>query len=139
MAHIFKKHHFACDSGYTQLEMSICSAEKADFVDSLMNSLYRKMIRSLDRKIQVETTRLADKRLDSSEHAFAEMQRSHYRSTKQALVQSQIQWKRCREADCELERVGCEGGSACNMIVSIRYVEMTLGRIEVLEEFGLLD
>jgi uncharacterized protein YecT (DUF1311 family) len=138
-ADIYKKHRFACDSGLRQIEMNVCSGEKAHFADTLMNRLYQKMVRFLDGKIQAETKRLKNHGLDLSDRAFAEKERVYYRTTKLALIKSQSQWKRSRDADCELERVGCEGGSACNYIVNSRYIEMTLARITALENFDLLN
>lgn len=137
-ADIYKKHRFACDDGLTQLEMNVCSSEKADYADSLLKRLYQKMVRFLDEKIQAETRRLKVHGLDSSDRAFVEKEREYYRATKLALIKSQSHWKHSRDADCELERVGCEGGSACNYIVNNRFIEMTLARITALEDFDLL-
>lgn len=137
-ASVYDKHRFACDSGTTQLEMNICSAEKADFADSLINRLYRKMIRSLDLQIIEKTNILRKRSLDSSGRAFVEMERKRYLDAKQALIVSQRRWKEYRDADCDLERVRCEGGSACNYIVNSRYIDMTLARIADLEELDLL-
>jgi uncharacterized protein YecT (DUF1311 family) len=83
-------------------------------------------------KILAQTKRVKNRGLDSSDRAFAEKELGYYRNTKLALIKSQMQWKRSCDADCELERVGCEGGSACNYIVNSRFIEMTLARIKAL-------
>lgn len=139
IADLFDKKIFACDTGFTQLKLNICSGEKAEYADSLLNNLYKKIVRHLNKQIQLQDKALSNKNIDSSERKFTKRERDYYYLTKQALVRSQQQWINFRKADCELERVGCEGGTACNYIVNTHFIEMTLDRIRALEEFDLYE
>jgi len=138
IADLFDKKKFACDTGFTQLELNICSGEKAEYADSLLNNLYKKIIRHLNKQILLQDKALLNKNIDSSERKFTQRERDRYNFTKLALIRSQQQWMNSRKADCELEREGCKGGTACNYIVNSRYIMMTLDRIRTLEEFDLI-
>lgn len=139
IADLFDKKKFACDTSYSQLELNICSGEKAAYADSLLNLLYSKIIRHLNKQIQLHEKKSLNKTVDSLGRKFALMEYEHYRSTKKALVSSQNQWISSRKADCALEREGCKGGTACNLFVNNRFIKMTLDRIRTLEEFGLMN
>jgi len=138
IADLFNEKKIACDTGFSQLELNICTAEKAGYADSLLNYLYKKIIRHLNKQIQIQEKALLNKNIDSSVRKFTLKERDHFRATKLALVSSQQQWMNSRKADCELEREGCKGGTACNYIVNSRFIKMTLDRIRTLEEFDLI-
>lgn len=57
IADLFEKKKFTCDTSYSQLELNICSGEKAAYADSLLNLLYSKIIRHLDKQIQLQEKR----------------------------------------------------------------------------------
>jgi len=136
---IYNDHHFPCDSGVTSLEINLCTGEKADFADSLLNKVYYKIIKELDKQIASYSATISPKtgkKFDSSEIKFAIEQRKLNVRIKQNLVKSQQQWLKTRSADCELQRCMCEGGSGCIGIVNDLYIRETLSRITQLEEFS---
>lgn len=106
IADLFDKKKFACDTSFTQLELNICSGEKAAYADSLLNLLYNKIIHHLNKQMQLQEKKLSLKTIDSSDRKFALEEYEYYRSTKKALVSSQSQWISSRKADCALEREG---------------------------------
>jgi uncharacterized protein YecT (DUF1311 family) len=139
---IYTKHHFPCDSGGTTLEVNLCSGEKADFADNLLNKLYKKILNHIDKEIKRYTGKISTKvnpALDSSEIKFAMNEKSYYVRLRQRLVTSQQQWLKFRSAHCDVESSQCEGGTACTALVNEAYVSETLDRIRQLEGYGILD
>ena len=138
----YNNHHFPCDSGTSSLEINLCTGEKADFADSLLNKLYHKILKDLDKEIASYSGTVSPKggnKLDSSDIKFAIEQRNLNTRIKQNLVKSQQQWLKTRSADCEVQRSMCEGGSGCIGEVNDLYLRETLSRISQLEEFSVSD
>ena len=44
----FNGHKFPCDSGTSTLEINICSGIKSEYADSLLNSVYKKIINAIN-------------------------------------------------------------------------------------------
>ncbi len=47
----YNNHIFPCDDGGTTIEINICSGIRRDYADSLLNMVYNKIMRSLDKDI----------------------------------------------------------------------------------------
>jgi hypothetical protein len=57
---IFNSHVFPCDSGSTTLEVNFCSGDKFDFVDSLLNGVYKRIIKAIDKDIHDDKRRIIE-------------------------------------------------------------------------------
>jgi hypothetical protein len=51
VADIYEAHTFPCDSSSGTLEAIMCSGVKAEFVDSLLNRLYKEILKSWTKKL----------------------------------------------------------------------------------------
>jgi len=139
---VYKNHKFPCDSESTNVKINICSGVKTGFVDSLLNNLYNKILRSIDKEISTHNNAAKQKQTnknDSAEVRFAMEQRDYYMRIKQSIVNSQTEWIKLRDLNSRVEQLLCNGGAACTTLVNEAYVEDTLDRIKKLESFGLID
>ena len=137
---VYEAHTFPCDKESTTLEINICSGAKAEFADSLLNKLYRKILKSLDKDILKDKTILngkkaGNKQADKDEVSFLLKNIDHNQRLKETIINSQRQWIKLRDANIEVERINCEGGTACVAMVNEAYIEETLDRIKKLESF----
>ena len=138
---VYKNHRFPCDDETSNLANNICSGIRYEFADSLMNKLYRKIMKSLDDEIAI--CNLAIKRekgaKDSTNLKFALEDKNRYSRIKQAIVNSQREWIKLRDLNCAVEAIFCEGGTGCTAITNEAYIEETLARIKRLESFNIFD
>jgi uncharacterized protein YecT (DUF1311 family) len=137
---IYEAHTFPCDSIDGNWEANMCSGEKADFADSLLNRLYKEILRSLDKEIAKDQVALKrakanTKTPDKDEIRMRATDIDHNQRLKQSIINSQRQWIKTRDTNLEVEQINCEGGSGCIAIVNQALVEETLDRIRKLESF----
>jgi uncharacterized protein YecT (DUF1311 family) len=92
---IFNSHSFPCDSGGTTLEVNICSGEKADFADSLLNKLYKKILKGIDDEIAndnrqlIKLQRLKTKNKESQSNIEVLIKEINYdKRLKQSIIKS---------------------------------------------------
>ncbi len=138
----FNSHKFPCDSGSTTLEINICSAEKLEYADSLLNVIYRKILRSLDknlaetkRDIQSEQSKKDTSAESKAQIEFLIKESVNIQRFRKSIVTSQQQWIKLRDSDSKVVRITCEGGTACNAIVNDAVLQQTLERIKSLESW----
>lgn len=138
-AAIFNSHVFPCDSGSTTLETNLCSGEKFEFADSLLNRVYKKILKAIDKDTQDDKRRLLDK--SSKQETSSEVNESikflkeeiaHNDRLKKSIVESQKQWIKYRDANAEAVRITCETGTACITEVNDSLINDTLDRIKTL-------
>jgi uncharacterized protein YecT (DUF1311 family) len=137
---VYDAHTFPCDTGTGTVEINICSGVKAEFADSLLNRLYKKILRSIDKEIASYQAILSREKaniknpnkddINSTIKIIDQNQR-----LKKAIINSQRQWLKVRDANVEVAHINCEGGSGCNAITNDAYTEETLDRIRKLESF----
>jgi len=59
---VYNTHIFSCDKGGSTWETNMCSGEKVDFADSLLNKLYNQILKSLDKEIANDKTNIIKER-----------------------------------------------------------------------------
>lgn len=137
---IFNSHVFPCDTNVTTLEANFCSGEKFAFADSLLNNVYKKILKAIDTEIQdnkrsiMETSSKKDsssKTMTSLKVLREEMAQND--RLKKSIIASQKQWIKYRDSNAEAVGVGCETGTACTTEVNQSMIHDTLERIEVLQ------
>jgi uncharacterized protein YecT (DUF1311 family) len=140
VADVYEAHTFPCDTGTGTVEINICSGAKAEFADSLLNRLYKKILRSIDKEIasyqailKREKANIKDPDKDNINSTLKIIDQNQ--RLKNAIINSQRQWIKTRDANVEIAHINCEGGSGCNAITSDAYTEETLDRIRKLESF----
>ena len=139
---VYNNHEFPCDIESTTVAINICSGIKTEFVDSLLNTLYKKILKSVDKEISTYSNAAKQKKTnknDSAEVRFAVKQRDYYMRIKQSIVNSQTEWVKLRDLNSRVEQILCDGGTACTTLVNEAYVNDTLDRIKKLESFELID
>jgi uncharacterized protein YecT (DUF1311 family) len=142
LADVYNNHKFPCDAESTTLAANLCSGIKAEFADSLLNKLYRKILNSIDKEIARHNKSIKIRPVnknDSADLRFAVKQKDYYVRMKQSIINSQRQWLKIRELDSEVESILCEGGTGCTAMVNEAYIADTLERIRKLEYFNILD
>lgn len=124
------------------MEVNICSGIKADCADSLLNKLYKKILKGIDKEIADNSKELEKRQKlktknkdDQSDIEFLTKEINHSRRLKQRIINSQVQWIKLRDANSEVVSINCEGGTACTAIVNSAWLEETLSRIKQLEDF----
>ncbi|WP_460558038.1 lysozyme inhibitor LprI family protein [Ferruginibacter profundus] len=137
---IYEAHTFPCDTGTGTVEINLCSGTKAEFADSLLNRLYKNILRSIDKEIKADQIALAkEKKLsktpDKDQIYFRTKNIDQNQRLKNAIINSQRQWIKTRDANVEVAHINCEGGSGCNAMSNDAYTEETLDRIRKLESF----
>jgi uncharacterized protein YecT (DUF1311 family) len=138
----FKAHKFPCDSGVTSLEANICSGVKRDYADSLLNHLYNKIIRSLDKEIREAKKEISaeqskkDSGTESKENIkflLKEIERNQ--RLRISIIKSQKEWIKVRDYNAEVIRISCEGATSCTSMENQSLLDDTLERIKILESF----
>jgi uncharacterized protein YecT (DUF1311 family) len=138
----FKSHKFPCDSGSTTLEINFCSGAKLEYVDSLLNSIYRKIITSINKEIIDDKKKLKIKqsiKIDSIKnkddilYLFNEI--NYNQRLKTSIVQSQKEWIKTRDLNSKVISITCEGGRECIAINNLAEIDDVLERIKKLQSF----
>jgi uncharacterized protein YecT (DUF1311 family) len=137
---VYDAHNFPCDTGSGTVEINICSGAKAEFADSLLNRLYKKILRSIDKEIKVDQIALAKEKTlsktpDKDEISFHTKSIDQNQRLKKAIINSQRQWIKVRDTNVEVAQINCEGGTSCIAITNDAYTGETLDRIRKLESF----
>ncbi|MGG9960728.1 lysozyme inhibitor LprI family protein [Ferruginibacter sp. SUN106] len=138
VANIYEAHTFPCDTGTGTVEINICSGAKAEFADSLLNRLYKSILRTIDKEIKADQIALAREKMlsktpDKDQIYFRTKSIDQNQRLKKAIINSQRQWIKTRDANVEIAHINCEGGSSCNAMSNEAYTEETLDRIRKLE------
>jgi uncharacterized protein YecT (DUF1311 family) len=139
---IFNSHSFPCDSEATTLEINICSGQKADFADSLLNKLYKSIVKGIDKEIVNDNKQLTKlqglktKNKESESNIGVLIKEINYdKRLKQSIINSQAQWIKLRDANSKVVSINCEGGTGCTAEINSAWLEETLLRIKQLESF----
>jgi uncharacterized protein YecT (DUF1311 family) len=138
----FKCHKFPCDSGSTTLEINFCSGAKLEYVDSLLNAIYRKIIKSINKEIVVDEKKLKIKqsiKIDSiknkDEILFLVNEINYDQRLKTSIIQSQKEWIKMRDLNSKVISITCEGGRECIAINNLAEIDDVLERIKKLQSF----
>ncbi len=94
-----------CDNAQTQSELNRCEALNFQAADAKLNAAYKKLVAGLDG------------------------------SMKQKLVKAQRLWIQFRDANCDYERGGVDGGSATQMIYFGCLAQTTTARTKTLDSY----
>ena len=139
---IFNSHTFPCDSEATTLDINICSGEKFDFADSLLNRLYKNILQGIDKEIASDSKQLTElqklkiKNKESESNIDVLIKEIDFdKRLKQSIIKSQVQWIKLRDANSEVVAINCEGGTGCTAEINSGLLEDTLLRIKQLEAF----
>jgi uncharacterized protein YecT (DUF1311 family) len=142
---VFNAHKFPCEDNTTTLETNICSGIQFDYADSLLNLVYRRAIKSLDKEIAATEksikTEQAKKETDQNKEdiEFAKKQLDNSKRLKENLIRSQQAWIKLRDLNAEIVRTQHEGGTANVAYTNESMIYDTLDRIKKLQEFQLDD
>jgi uncharacterized protein YecT (DUF1311 family) len=137
---VYNAHHFACDSGSGTLETNICSGVKVHFADSLLNRLYKNLLRSIDKEITHHKTTLTKlktniKEPNKDDIDFSIKSINYSQRLKQSIITSQRQWIKAKDANLAVVKINCEGGTGCIAITNEACIVEILDRIKKLESF----
>ncbi len=138
----FKSHKFPCDSGGTTLEFNLCTRVKLEYADSLLNAIYRKIIRSINKEIINDEKELKikqSKKIDSLKNVdtiqFLAKEIDYNKRLKMGIIQSQKEWIKVRDLNSKVISITCEGGHACVGIDNLAEMDDILERIKKLQSF----
>ena len=142
----FNSHKFPCDTATTTLEINICAGIKSEYADSLLNDLYNKIIKSIDRDINENKKELKlkqsqkDSSPDRKEYIqFLIKQIEYDQRLKISIIKSQREWIKVRDLNLEVVSITCEGGRECIAIENLSELDDILERIKKLQSFYDVD
>ena len=142
----YYSHKFPCDSGSTTLEINICSGIKRDYSDSLLNVVYNKIIKSLnkdiiDNELQLKTEQLKKHTVkeDKEKIEFLIKEISYNKRLKESIIKSQRKWIELRDLNMAVISITYEGGKAFVSIENQSLIDDTLTRIKKLLSFYEID
>lgn len=138
----YEAKEFKCDELDGTVNANICSGEKVAFVDSLLNNLYNKIIKNLDKEIvsskqAILKLRKKVKYVDSSDLYYTEKKLKYDQNLRDAIVFSQRNWIKLRNSNISVEALLCEGGTGCIAITNEALIKEILDRIRKLESYSL--
>lgn len=136
---VFNTRKFPCDSGQTTLEINFCSGDKNRFADSLLNRLYKEILKNIDKDI-AETNNEMKKLMqqkkktgkDSTDLAVFKEELDYHKRLKSSIVTSQRIWLKQREANTEIVSISFEGGTGRTAATIQADTEEILDRIKKL-------
>jgi uncharacterized protein YecT (DUF1311 family) len=138
----FRSHKFPCDSGNTTLEINMCAGVKSEYADSLLNDIYHKIIRSINKEISTAKKELKirqSKKSNSPETKediqFLTIGIDQDQRLKTSIIASQKEWIKLRELNAEVISITCEGGHECVTITNLAEIDDILERIKKLQSF----
>lgn len=141
----FDSHKFPCDTGTSTLEYNLCAGIRSEYADSLLNDIYKKIIKSVDREIIADKRKLKlkqsrkDSSLESKDDIQFLQEIDYDQRLKISIINSQKEWVKVRDLNSEVVRITCEGGSACVGIDNLAELDDTLERIKKLLSFYDID
>lgn len=137
----FNNRKFPCDTGYTTLEINFCSGYKNQFADSLLNKLYKKILKSIDQD-NIETTKEFNKlklvkkktSADSTYLETLEKNIDQNKRLKASIISSQRIWLKLRQANSDIVYIFYEGGTGQTAFTIQADTEEILERIKKLQK-----
>ena len=124
--YIYYSHKFSCDSGYTSLEINLCSFEKLNFANSLLNELVNSELNKLDDLIK----RNKEEVLKTKDNTFFANCLRINTSEKEEFMKSQKLWEEIRRSNSKIFNIGCDTGTGCVGIVNEAEIKDVLSRIK---------
>lgn len=131
--YIYNSHKFSCDSGYTSLEINLCSFEKLNFANILLNELVNSELNKLDDLIR----RNKEEVLKTKNNTFFANCLRINTSEKEEFMKSQKLWEEIRRSNSKIFNIGCDTGTGCVGIVNEAEIEDVLSRIKKIKEMDL--
>ncbi len=144
LTEVYESRTFPCDTMSGTTQANICSGKRVAFADSLLNRLYKKIMKTLNSQVvqakhQVQEVRAKGKNIDSIEWHYSMELLSYVLKLKTAIETSQSQWIKLKNANIAVIKINCEGGTSCVAITNDALIEEILNRIKKLESFGIID
>lgn len=131
--YIYNSHKFSCSSSYTSFEINLCSGEKLQFADSLLNQLVKRKLNILDDYIKMDKEEV----LKAKENTFFVNCLRTNIAQKEAFLESQKYWKQMRKSNSKIVELGCDGGTSCTGIVNSAEIKDVLNRIKLIKDMNL--
>ncbi|MGC4103617.1 lysozyme inhibitor LprI family protein [Ferruginibacter sp.] len=137
---VYKAKEFPCDSESGTIAINFCTSTKAEFADSLLNVVYRKLLSSINKDIAADKKSLNQetakgKKADSLQLQMYRKNIDLNQRLKKSIIYSQQQWIKLRDANVDVASIECEGGTGCIAMTNQAYIDETLERIQKLESF----
>jgi uncharacterized protein YecT (DUF1311 family) len=133
-AKIYQTHDFPCDTAYTTIDITFCVGDKYEFADSLLNHQYQSILLDIKKEIAGNLKRLKET-TDKQEIEFLLKANDYLQRRRSAIIVSQRNWIKLRDANVDVVAIGCEGGTACNAIRILSEIDDILERIKKLQSF----
>lgn len=113
--------HLPCDTDDKQQNMNVCSFQKAEMADSLMNVLYERIVTVYSLKIADLIT--ANAEIDSSMIEY-------YKDLLVSIKTSQSKFVEYRESLMDVETIENQGGSIMSFMINTAHLKATIERIK---------
>jgi len=121
-----------CDSLTTQTEMNICSYEKLQIADSILNSYYDSLIKYVDLQYQSELKVLID-----TSASFEKEYLQQLKEQKETIIKSREDFKIFLNSTTDIIDYQYKGGTMRPMAVNMYALDLTVNQIKVL--INLMD
>ncbi|MBA0882573.1 hypothetical protein [Flavobacterium undicola] len=131
---IYISHKFPCDLAYGSIEVDLCTKEKLQFSNSLLNQLVKNKLNIVDSLIEVDKETILK---DNNNSAFFVKCLKINLQQKQRFIDYQKYWNITRKLNCEIVKSGCEGSTGCIGIVNEAEIKIVLNRIKEIKETNL--
>lgn len=125
--YLYRSHKFSCDNDAgSSIGYSLCSMEKLQFVDSLLNGIVKNRLKEFDEYIK----RNKEGVLKSKDNSYFSNCLRINIASRENFVRSQKVWTEMRTLNSEEIHLGCDGGSACGGMTNDAEIEYVLDRIK---------
>ena len=132
--YIYNSHKFPCNLANGSVEINLCTREKLQFVDSLLNQLVKKKISALDNLIKVDKETILKENRNSE--FFVKCLKINLEQ-KQRFIDCQKYWNITRKLNSEIVELGCDVGTGCVGIINEAEIKMVLNRIKEIKEMNI--
>ncbi len=116
-----------CDSLMTQMEMNICSGEKFQIADSILNYYYKKLIKYIDRQYKNELKEFKDTTDNDQKEYLIQL-----KAQKKAIIKSENDFLNFRNSTISIIDFQYKGGSMRPMMVNMYALDLTVNQIKIL-------
>ncbi|MFH6997069.1 hypothetical protein ACHRVZ_03995 [Flavobacterium sp. FlaQc-57] len=131
--YIYNSRKFPCDKDNgSGLGYAICTFERLQFADSLLNNVVKNRVKEFDDFIK-RNKEGAEKAQDNT--YFVNCLRINL-AAKENFIKSQKVWEEMRSLNSEDVKLGCDGGSGCTGITNDAEIKYVLERIEKIKIGG---
>lgn len=131
--YIYKSRKFPCDKDAgSSIGYGLCSMERLQFVDSLLNGIVKFRLKEFDDFIKRNKEGVLKAKGNSY---FVNCLKINIAS-KENFVRSQKVWEEMRVLNSEEIHLGCDGGSACGGLTNDGEIKYVLERIEKIKKGG---